>query len=69
MIDPRFNLFFALTGFTFAAFAAGFSVCLFNLDTVPACLAVANQWVEILRGVGDHIIAWAIAIARGAFEY
>lgn len=66
--DPRFNAFYLLTGVTFAAFASGFGVCLFNLDTVGACVQVADNWVEIFRQMGDHIIQWAIAIVRLSFH-
>ncbi len=66
--DPRFNVFFLLTGATFIAFASGFGVCLFNLDTVSACLAVSRDWLETFRDMGDHIIQWGIAIGRGAFK-
>ena len=61
-IDPRFNAFYLLTGVTFMSFASGFGVCMFNLDTVDACVNVANHWVEVFRVVGDHIILWGIAI-------
>jgi hypothetical protein len=67
--DPRYNAFYLLTGVTFFSFASGFSVCLFNLDTVDACMAVANSWVGVFKDMGDHIIAWAIAIARAAFKF
>ena len=66
--DPRFNAFYLLTGVTFASFASGFSVCLFNLDTVDACVAVTNSWVGVFKAVGDHIIAWAIAMGHAAFR-
>jgi len=66
--DPRFNAFFLLTGVTFAAFASGFGVCLFNLNTVDSCVDVANSWVGIFRNMGDHIIAWAFAIFHAVFK-
>lgn len=66
--DPRMSAFFMLTGVTFTAFASGFGVCLFNMDTVDACVSVANSWVDIFRGVGDHIIAWAFAIISSVFS-
>ena len=66
--DPRFNAFFMLTGVTFMAFASGFGVCLFNLDTVNECLAVSENWVDTFRGMGDHIVHWATAIIYGAFH-
>lgn len=65
--DPRLNAFYILTGVTFAGFASGFGVCLFNLDTVDACVDVANSWVGVFKGMGDHIIAWAFAIGKAAF--
>lgn len=64
----RFDLFFMLTGVTFAAFAAGFGVCLFDLETIDACVEVAESWVDILRKVGDHIIAWFIALCQAVFD-
>jgi len=67
--DPRYTGFFLTTGATFAAFASGFGVCLFNLDTVDACLAASQGWVETFRAMGDHIVAWAIAIIKGAFQF
>ena len=67
--DPRFNAFFLLTGVTFAAFASGFGVCLFNLDEIDACVAVANSWVDVFKQMGDHLIAWAFAIGHAAFRH
>jgi hypothetical protein len=68
MIDPRFNAFYLLTGVTFAAFASGFGVCLFNLNTVDACVDVANTWVDVFHAMGDHLIAWAFAIFNAAMH-
>lgn len=68
-MDPRFGAFFLLTGVTFTAFASGFGVCLFNLDTVDACVQVAQNWVDIFRGVGDHLIAWAFAIVHAVWSH
>ena len=66
--DPRFNAFYLLTGFTFVTFASGFGVCLFNLDTVGSCVAVADSWVGVFKAMGDHIIAWASANIHAAFH-
>jgi hypothetical protein len=66
--DPRFNAFYLLTGVTFIGFASGFGVCMFNLDTVDSCVAVANSWVVVFKGMGDHIIAWAFALGHAAFH-
>lgn len=60
--DPRFNAFFLLTGVTFISFASGFSVCLFNLDTVGECVEVANHWFDIFLQMGTHIIQWFFAV-------
>jgi hypothetical protein len=67
--DPRFNGFFLTTGATFAAFASGFGVCLFNLDTVDACLTASQGWVDTFRAIGDHILQWGMAIVKGAFRF
>jgi hypothetical protein len=67
--DPRFGAFFMLTGVTFTAFASGFGVCLFNLDTVGACVEAAENWLMIFRQMGDHIVAWGIAIVQTVFQY
>lgn len=67
--DPRYNAFYALTGgVTFVAFAASFGPCLFDIDTVGVCVDNANQWVDVLKGVGDHLIAWATALVKAAFH-
>ncbi len=67
--DPRIDAFFLLTGFSFMAFASGFGVCLFNLETVDACAEVASGWVDIFRAMGDHIIAWFFALVRAVFRH
>ena len=68
-MDPRFNAFYLLTGFTFMSFASGFGVCLFNLDTVDACVNVANSWVGVFKAMGDHIIAWGFAMVHAAYHH
>jgi len=68
MVDPRMGAFFLLTGVTLFAFASGFSVCLFNLDTVDQCVAEAESWVGVFKSMGDHLIVWAEAIIRAAFN-
>lgn len=68
MYDSRMGAFFMLTGVTFVAFASGFSACLFDLNQVDACVAVANTWVDKFHAMGDHLIEWAIAIVRAAFH-
>lgn len=59
------NGFIPATIVTFAAFASGMGVCLFNLDTVGACIDVAHSWVGQFKAMGDHLIAWGFAIFRG----
>ena len=68
MLDPRYNAFYLLTGVTFMTFASGFGVCMFNLDTVDACVQVANSWVSVFENMGNHIINWGFALARAAFS-
>ncbi len=67
--DPRFNAFYVLTGVTFLSFASGFGVCLFNLDTIDACVDVANSWVDIFLSMGTHIIVWAITLIKAIFGF
>lgn len=68
MHDPRMGAFFMLTGVTFFAFASGFSVCLFDMSEVDACVAVANSWVDKFHAMGDYLIQWAIALVKAAFN-
>ena len=68
-IDPRMNAFYLLTGVTFVSFASGFGVCLFNLDTVDACVQVAESWVDVFHAAGDHVIAWSLAILERVFMH
>ena len=68
-VDPRFNAFYLLTGVTFMTFASGFGVCLFNLDTVDACVSVANSWVDVFKDMGDHLLAWGFAMGHAAFKH
>ncbi|MDX2072794.1 MAG: hypothetical protein SFX19_00335 [Alphaproteobacteria bacterium] len=63
-IDPRIGGFFLLTGFSFAAFASGFTVCFFDMETVDQCAEVSNMWLERFIGFGNHIIEWFFALFR-----
>jgi hypothetical protein len=45
----------------------GFDDCLFNLNTVDACVAHASGMVGKFQAVGDHLIVWATAIFRAVF--
>lgn len=54
--------FLTMMGVTFAAFASGFGVCMFNMDTVGDCVAVANGWVGSFHAMGDHILAWGMSV-------
>lgn len=59
------NAFIPATIATFAAFASGMGVCLFNLDTVGACIDVAHVWVDKFHAMGDQLLAWGFAIVKG----
>ena len=63
-IDPRTGGFLTITGVTFTAFASGFGDCLFDIDKVDACIAVANHWEGILQAAGTHIVNWAIVLVE-----
>ena len=67
-LDPRINVFYMLTGVTFMAFASGFGVCLFNLDTVHECVETANNWLDVFLAMGRHLIEWAFAVIIAAFN-
>jgi hypothetical protein len=67
-MDPRYNGFFLMTGVTFLAFASGFSVCLFNLDEINACVEVANRWFDIFLRAGSHIIDWFFALVKAVMK-
>jgi hypothetical protein len=67
-VDPRMNAFYLLTGVTFVSFASGFGVCLFNMDTIDACVQVADSWVDIFHAAGNHVIAWWFAIVNHVFH-
>lgn len=56
--------FLSVVAVTFAAFASGMGVCLFNLDTVGACVDVAYSWVGNFKQMGDHLIAWGFAVLQ-----
>ena len=66
--NPRVNGFFMLSGVSFVAFAASFGPCLFDINTVDACIAVSNQWLGVLQDIGNHIIAWGFALFRAAMR-
>ncbi len=61
---PRSSGFISATAVTFAAFASGMGMCLFNLDTVGACVEVANVWVVKFQQIGNHLVAWGVAILK-----
>jgi len=64
----KFLIPFAALGTSLAAFGAGFSDCLFDLETVDACVAHAQSWIQPFRDLGDHLIAWLTAIIKAAFQ-
>jgi len=63
-LDPKIGGFFLLTGFSFIAFASGFSVCLFDMDKVNECAEVSALWLDRFNAFGSHIIDWAFALFR-----
>lgn len=63
-IDLRSSGFLVVTGATFAAFASGFGVCLFDLGTVRECVELSRSWVGVFRDIGNHLIEWFFAIVR-----
>lgn len=67
-LDPRFGAFFMLTGVTFFAFASGFSVCLFDIDTVDQCAALSRHWMEKFQIFGDYLIQWFFALVRAVLK-
>ena len=66
--NPQNKLFLSLFGVSLAAFAMGFDDCLFAVDKAEACVAHAKSWVDKFQAVGDHIIAWMIAIVKAVFN-
>lgn len=62
--DPRSGGFFMLTGVTIAGFASGFGVCLFDVNTIDACVEVARQWQDVFMDMGAKIITWGIALVH-----
>lgn len=63
--DPKG--FLMITGVTFATFSSGFGVCMFNLDTIGECVAVANGWVDTFLGLGNHAIEWGKETFQAVF--
>lgn len=51
-------------GISIAAFASGFGVCLFNLDTVGECVALARSWVDVFKDFGNQIIIWFFSVLK-----
>ena len=61
-------VFMTLFGVSFAAFAAGFGDCMFDIDKAEACVAHAHSWVDKFAEVGNHLLQWMIAIGKAAFS-
>lgn len=62
------KLFQAISGVGIIALFAGFSVCLFDLDKVPACVDYAIYATEVLQKVGEHIVQWFILVLQEVFR-
>lgn len=67
-IDPRVGAFFLVTGFSFLAFASGFTVCLFDMEQVDECARVSSMWLERFIEFGTHIIDWFFALFRAVMR-
>ncbi len=65
-VDPKIGGFFLVTGFSFAAFASGFSVCLFDMSTVDQCVDVSNLWLDRFIQGGGHVLEWFFAVFHAA---
>jgi len=61
-LDPRNGGFFMFTGVTFAGFASGFGVCLFDLSQVDACVSVARHWQDVFMQMGSQVLTWGFAV-------
>lgn len=66
--DTRTGGFLMITGVTFAGFASGFGDCLFDVNKVDACIAVAEHWRNVLTDVGFQIVEWATVMVRSILE-
>ena len=64
----KISIFVGLFGVSLAAFAAGFDNCLLDIDKADECVAHAQGWVDKFKAVGDHIIAWILAIFTATFK-
>ena len=67
-IDPKIGGFFLLTGTSFAVFASGFGVCLFDMDTIQQCADVSAMWLDRFIAFGTHIINWFFALFAAVMQ-
>ena len=63
-MSPRFG-FITVIVITLITFAAGFGVCLFNLDTIGACTELAGSLLTKFQQAISHIFSWAGAVLLG----
>ncbi len=63
-----FSIFYAITGVSLLVLLSGFSVCLFDLSQVSACVDYADNAVGVMKKFGDHIVSWGIAFCQEVFR-
>ena len=68
-VDTRTGGFLAVTGVTFTAFASGFGDCLFDLNKIDACIAVAHHWQDVLQATGQHIVTWGLTLTKAILQH
>ncbi len=66
-LSRRNTIFLSMFGVSIGAFALGFDDCLFDVNTVDACIAHSQSWIPKFQSVGDHLIKWFIALITAAF--
>lgn len=59
-----FKIFHGITGASLVVLLIGFGRCLFDIDQISACADHAEYAFTVFKAVGDHIIAWFIALCQ-----
>lgn len=57
-----------LGGISLVTLILGFSVCLFDISLVPKCVDYSFYAFDTLKGVGDKMLAWFIALVKEVFS-
>ncbi len=63
-MSPRFG-FITIITITILTFAAGFGVCLLNLDTVGACTELAGSLLIKFQQAISHAFSWVGTVFLG----